>query len=123
MPDFAQFLANWKATFGRPSPAPTQSSYDWDAPPEHSQVGEAAGSLRVRAAGRQRGRDTRALCVPLVHEPLELRVIQIHDIQPDLYHVIHAALAETDPHIGIRVAPVRGRIVVNADHVQDGSCG
>jgi hypothetical protein len=56
---------------------------------------------------------------PLVHQPLELGIIQVDDVEPDLEHVVDAALAEADPHVGIRIPAIRRRVVVDADDVQD----
>src|SRR5262249_2482248 len=59
--------------------------------------------------------------LPLLDEPLVLVVVEVHDVQPDLEHIIHTSLAESGPHRRIRIARVRRRVVVNPDHVQHGT--
>ena len=50
-------------------------------------------------AGRRRPGGVR---VALVHQPLELRVVEVDDVDPDLQHIVDAALAEADPHARMR---------------------
>src|SRR5262245_41337783 len=62
------------------------------------------------------GRDRPGLA--LLDEPRVLGVVQINDVEPDLQHVVHAALAESGPHVRIRIAAVGRRVVVDADQVE-----
>src|SRR3954447_9007446 len=56
--------------------------------------------------------------VPFLDEPVELRIVQVDDVDPQLEHVVDAALAESGPHCRIRVPAIRRRVVVDADDMQ-----
>ena len=64
------------------------------------------------------GRCLRLLGFPFFHELLELRIVEVDDVEPELQHVVHAALAVACPHARVGIPLVGRRVVVDADDVE-----